>query len=228
MPLATEAPDIRIDHIITNDPDGIHGVKEASQAAIVCAPPSLVAAIHDATGDLDHFAAGDAGKAAGGAEGKTGQGSCANAVVRSRTGKGRRMNHLQEEVVEFRQHVARWVDERLLPQAERLDHANEFDVPLFREIGELGYIGTLYPGVRRRQRCGLSLHLLHDPVRGTGARLDGLCRRGLHAGFDGDQHDPRMGQRGTQGAPTSRRPCAARRSAPSPSPSRTRARMRRR
>jgi len=50
MPLATEAPDIRIDHIITDDPDGIHGVKEASQAAIVCSPPSIVAAIHDATG----------------------------------------------------------------------------------------------------------------------------------------------------------------------------------
>ena len=50
MPLATEAPDIRIDHIITNDPDAIHGIKEASQAAIVCSPPSIVSAIHDATG----------------------------------------------------------------------------------------------------------------------------------------------------------------------------------
>ena len=50
MPLATEAPNIRVDHIITNDPDAIHGIKEASQAAIVSAPPSIVSAIHDATG----------------------------------------------------------------------------------------------------------------------------------------------------------------------------------
>ena len=50
MPLATEAPNIHVDHIITNDPDGVHGVKEASQAAIVCAPPSIISAIHDATG----------------------------------------------------------------------------------------------------------------------------------------------------------------------------------
>jgi CO/xanthine dehydrogenase Mo-binding subunit len=50
MPLATEAPDIRVMHIITNDPDGPHGAKEASQAAIVCSPPSIISAIHDATG----------------------------------------------------------------------------------------------------------------------------------------------------------------------------------
>ena len=50
MPLATEAPDIRVKHIITDDPDGPHGAKEASQAAIVCSPPSIIAAIHDATG----------------------------------------------------------------------------------------------------------------------------------------------------------------------------------
>ena len=42
--------DYDYDHIITDDPDGIHGIKEASQAAIVCSPPSIVAAIHDATG----------------------------------------------------------------------------------------------------------------------------------------------------------------------------------
>ena len=53
------------------------------------------------------------------------------------------MNHLQQEVLEFRAHVARWVDELLVPQAERLDHDNEFNVELFREIGELGYIGTM-------------------------------------------------------------------------------------
>jgi 4-hydroxybenzoyl-CoA reductase alpha subunit len=50
MPLATEAPNIRVAHIITNDPDGPHGAKEASEGAIVSAPPSIIAAIHNATG----------------------------------------------------------------------------------------------------------------------------------------------------------------------------------
>ena len=35
MPLATEAPDIRVAHIITDDPDGPFGAKEASEGAIV-------------------------------------------------------------------------------------------------------------------------------------------------------------------------------------------------
>jgi 4-hydroxybenzoyl-CoA reductase subunit alpha len=50
MPLATEAPDIQIDHIITDDPDGPFGAKEASEGAIISSPPSVIAAIHDATG----------------------------------------------------------------------------------------------------------------------------------------------------------------------------------
>lgn len=50
MPLATEAPNIRVAHIITDDPDGPHGAKEASEGAIVSSPPSIVAAIHDAIG----------------------------------------------------------------------------------------------------------------------------------------------------------------------------------
>jgi len=50
MPLATEAPEIRVAHIITDDPDGPHGAKEASESPIVSAPPSIVSAIHDATG----------------------------------------------------------------------------------------------------------------------------------------------------------------------------------
>jgi 4-hydroxybenzoyl-CoA reductase subunit alpha len=50
MPLATEAPNIRVEHIITDDPDGPFGAKEASEGAIVSSPPSIIAAIHDATG----------------------------------------------------------------------------------------------------------------------------------------------------------------------------------
>ncbi len=50
MPLATEAPNIRVEHIITDDPDGPFGAKEASEGAIVASPPSIVAAIHDAIG----------------------------------------------------------------------------------------------------------------------------------------------------------------------------------
>lgn len=55
------------------------------------------------------------------------------------------MNHLHEDVVEFRQHIARWVDERLVPVADRLDSDETFSFELFRELGELGYLGTMYP-----------------------------------------------------------------------------------
>ncbi len=50
MPLATEGPNIKVVDILTDDPDGIHGAKEASEGSIVSAPPSVVSAIHDATG----------------------------------------------------------------------------------------------------------------------------------------------------------------------------------
>lgn len=50
-----------------------------------------------------------------------------------------------DETREYRHHIARWVDERLMPQAEALDRSGEFAHALFREIGELGYLGTMYP-----------------------------------------------------------------------------------
>jgi 4-hydroxybenzoyl-CoA reductase alpha subunit len=50
MPLSTDAPDIHLIDIETNDPEGPFGAKEASEASIVSAPPSIVSAIHDATG----------------------------------------------------------------------------------------------------------------------------------------------------------------------------------
>jgi len=50
MPLSTDAPRIEVIDIITNDPNGPYGAKEASEGAIVSAPPSVISAIHDATG----------------------------------------------------------------------------------------------------------------------------------------------------------------------------------
>jgi alkylation response protein AidB-like acyl-CoA dehydrogenase len=55
------------------------------------------------------------------------------------------VNHLHPDVLEFRSHLARWVDERLIPQAEKLDEHHEFSFELFRELGELGYFGVMYP-----------------------------------------------------------------------------------
>jgi CO/xanthine dehydrogenase Mo-binding subunit len=50
MPLPLDTPKIEVIDIITDDPDGPYGAKEASEGAIVSAPPSIVSAIHDATG----------------------------------------------------------------------------------------------------------------------------------------------------------------------------------
>ena len=46
---------------------------------------------------------------------------------------------------EFRAHIARWVDERLVPVADEWDRRNEFMRELFQELGELGYFGIHYP-----------------------------------------------------------------------------------
>jgi 4-hydroxybenzoyl-CoA reductase subunit alpha len=50
MPRSTDSPDIKVIDIITDDPDGPYGAKEASEGSHVSAPPSVVSAIHDATG----------------------------------------------------------------------------------------------------------------------------------------------------------------------------------
>jgi len=50
MPLSMDAPRIEVIDIITDDPKGPYGAKEASEGAIVSSPPSVVSAIHDATG----------------------------------------------------------------------------------------------------------------------------------------------------------------------------------
>lgn len=50
MPLATDIPNIKLIDIVTNDPDGPFGAKEAAEGGIVSPPPAVVSAIHDATG----------------------------------------------------------------------------------------------------------------------------------------------------------------------------------
>jgi 4-hydroxybenzoyl-CoA reductase alpha subunit len=50
MPLSLDVPHIDVIDIITDDPHGPYGAKEASEGAIVSSPPSVISAIHDATG----------------------------------------------------------------------------------------------------------------------------------------------------------------------------------
>jgi len=95
------------------------------------------------------------------------------------------MNHLQTEVLEFRSHIARWVDERLVPQAERLDEEGTFPFELFRELGELGYIGTMYPeaeggsGVSYPFTCFTIL--CEELARGSMGLAAGICMQGSTA-----------------------------------------------
>ena len=95
------------------------------------------------------------------------------------------MNHLQSEVLEFRSHIARWVNERLVPQAERLDEEGTFSFELFRELGELGYIGTMYPeadggsGVSYPFTCFTIL--CEELARGSMGFAAGVCMQGSTA-----------------------------------------------
>ena len=50
MPLPMDIPDIETVHIITEDPARPYGAKEASEGSHVSAPPSVISAIHHATG----------------------------------------------------------------------------------------------------------------------------------------------------------------------------------
>ena len=50
MPRSTDVPNIRVIDIITDDPDGPFGAKEASEGSIVSSPPAVISALHDATG----------------------------------------------------------------------------------------------------------------------------------------------------------------------------------
>ena len=50
MPRSTDVPDIKVIDIITVDPDGPFGAKEASEGSIVSTPSAMISALHDATG----------------------------------------------------------------------------------------------------------------------------------------------------------------------------------
>ena len=50
MPISTDVPGIKLIDVVTDDPDGPFGAKEASEGSIVSTPPAVVSAIHDATG----------------------------------------------------------------------------------------------------------------------------------------------------------------------------------
>ena len=50
LPRAYEAPMTKVIHVVTNDPFGPFGAKEASEGSTCTAPPAVINAIHDATG----------------------------------------------------------------------------------------------------------------------------------------------------------------------------------
>jgi len=52
---------------------------------------------------------------------------------------------LDKDQTEFQTHIARWVEKRLAPQAAALDRSGAFSRELFKELGELGYYGVMYP-----------------------------------------------------------------------------------
>jgi len=49
-PRAYEAPMTKVEHVITNDPYGPFGAKEASEGSCCTAPPAMISAIYNATG----------------------------------------------------------------------------------------------------------------------------------------------------------------------------------
>lgn len=90
-----------------------------------------------------------------------------------------------EEAEEFRGYVARWVDERLVPQAEAIDEAGTFPHELTRELAELGYLGTLYPeeaggsGLENPNLCFAIL--CEELARGSVGFAAGICMQGSTA-----------------------------------------------
>lgn len=89
------------------------------------------------------------------------------------------------EAEELRGHLARWVNERLLPQAETLDRKGNFPHELFREFGELGYFGVMFPeaeggsGLERPYSCFTVL--CEELARGSMGFAAGVCMQGSTA-----------------------------------------------
>ncbi len=50
-----------------------------------------------------------------------------------------------EEQREFRKHISRYVDERVIPVAGSLDDTEDFPRDIVKELGGLGYLGVKYP-----------------------------------------------------------------------------------
>lgn len=91
----------------------------------------------------------------------------------------------QLEAEEFRAPIARWVDERLAPQAEALDRLGEFPHALFKELGALGYYGAMYPeaaggsGLSHPYTCFTVL--CEELARGSMGFAAGVCMQGSTA-----------------------------------------------
>lgn len=92
---------------------------------------------------------------------------------------------VRAEAEELRNHVARWVDERLVPQAAVIDEAGVFPHELFRELGALGYYGTMYPesvggsGLEHPYTCFTVL--CEELARGSMGFAAGVCMQGSTA-----------------------------------------------
>lgn len=95
------------------------------------------------------------------------------------------MNIGADEVVEYRRQVARWVDERLLPRAQHIDEESDFGIELFRELGALGYIGTMYPqdvgGSAAAYPYTCYTVLCEELARGSMGFAAGVCMQGSTA-----------------------------------------------
>lgn len=105
--------------------------------------------------------------------------SAAAAITRFNT------DAMRAEAEEFRGYIARWVDERLIPQAQVLDERGEFPHELFKELGELGYYGAMYPesvggsGLKYPYTCFTVL--CEELARGSLGFAAGVCMQGSTA-----------------------------------------------
>lgn len=89
------------------------------------------------------------------------------------------------EAEEFRNYIARWVDERLVPVAEEIDLKGEFPHELTKELAGLGYIGTMYgedvggSGLENPYLCFTIL--CEELARGSMGFAAGICMQGSTA-----------------------------------------------
>lgn len=94
-------------------------------------------------------------------------------------------SYLEAEHLEFRDQLARWVDERLAPRAEELDRSGEFARDLFEELASLGYLGIMYPenygGVGLSQPYIYFTLLCEELARGSMGFAATVCMHGSTA-----------------------------------------------